>query len=95
MKVSFSTPFHVNFPLTHLPGYFIYHQSAIPALQSTYAQLWKEYCLSDSRYLTLDVFTVCVETITVVSPPFLSITIYNVVLTVASSAGARCRASLL
>lgn len=30
------------------------------------AQLWKEYALSDSRYLTSDPFMICVETITVV-----------------------------
>lgn len=35
-------------------------------MNTLFAQLWKEYTLSDSRYLTLDVFTVCVETITVV-----------------------------
>lgn len=33
-----------------------------------FALLWKEYALSDSRYLTGDIFTLCVETITVVSP---------------------------
>lgn len=36
-------------------------------MNTLFAQLWKEYTLSDSRYLTLDVFTVCVESITVVS----------------------------
>lgn len=37
-----------------------------------FAQLWKEYALSDSRYLTSDPFMICVETITVVcySPNF-------------------------
>ncbi|KZZ89719.1 emopamil binding protein [Moelleriella libera RCEF 2490] len=45
--------------------YFLYHRSEIPRLQTVFAQLWKEYALSDSRYLTLDVFTVCVEGITV------------------------------
>lgn len=38
-------------------------------MDTLFAQLWKEYTLSDSRYLTLDVFTVCVETITVVRVP--------------------------
>lgn len=40
--------------------------------------LWKEYALSDSRYLTGDLFTLCIETITVVrisSPLRLSICI--------------------
>lgn len=35
-------------------------------MNTLFAQLWKEYALSDSRYLTSDVFTVCVETITTV-----------------------------
>ncbi|OAA53432.1 Emopamil-binding protein [Cordyceps fumosorosea ARSEF 2679] len=30
-----------------------------------FAMLWKEYALSDSRYLTGDVFTLCIEHITV------------------------------
>lgn len=47
-------------------GYYILHRTDIAATNTLYAQLWKEYTLSDSRYLTLDVFTVCVETITVV-----------------------------
>jgi cholestenol delta-isomerase len=29
-----------------------------------FGQLWKEYSLSDSRYLTRDAFVVCMETIT-------------------------------
>lgn len=40
-------------------------------MNTLFAQLWKEYTLSDSRYLTLDVFTVCVEAITVVCAPTL------------------------
>lgn len=39
-------------------------------MQTLYAQLWKEYSLSDSRYLTSDAFTVSVEAITVVRIPF-------------------------
>lgn len=35
--------------------------------QDLFAQLWKEYALSDSRYLTSDPFMLCVESITVVS----------------------------
>lgn len=34
--------------------------------QDLLAQLWKEYALSDSRYLTSDPFMLCVEAITVV-----------------------------
>ncbi|KAG5914753.1 hypothetical protein E4U42_000338, partial [Claviceps africana] len=46
-------------------GYFVYHRATIAHQQTVFAQLWKEYALSDSRYLTLDVFTVCIEFITV------------------------------
>ncbi|GJN66647.1 EBP domain-containingprotein [Purpureocillium lilacinum] len=46
-------------------GYYIYNRTRIAGLQTPFAHLWKEYALSDSRYLTSDVFTVCVETITV------------------------------
>jgi cholestenol Delta-isomerase len=31
-----------------------------------FGQLWKEYALSDSRYLTSDPFVLCMETITAV-----------------------------
>ncbi|KAG5994743.1 hypothetical protein E4U43_003176 [Claviceps pusilla] len=45
--------------------YFVYNRTNIAQQQTVFAQLWKEYALSDSRYLTLDVFTVCIEFITV------------------------------
>ncbi|KAL6851098.1 hypothetical protein ACO1O0_008226 [Amphichorda felina] len=45
-------------------GYYLYYRTSIAGMDTLFAQLWKEYTLSDSRYLTLDVFTVCVETIT-------------------------------
>ncbi|KAI6779755.1 cholestenol Delta-isomerase [Emericellopsis cladophorae] len=35
-------------------------------MNTLFAQLWKEYTLSDSRYLTLDIFTVCIEYITTI-----------------------------
>ena len=35
--------------------------------QDVFGQLWKEYALSDSRYLTSDTLVLCMETITVVS----------------------------
>ncbi|EHK17043.1 uncharacterized protein TRIVIDRAFT_57087 [Trichoderma virens Gv29-8] len=46
-------------------GYYILHRTDISGKNTLFAQLWKEYTLSDSRYLTSDIFTVCVETITV------------------------------
>jgi cholestenol delta-isomerase len=50
-----------------MTGYYLLHRTNISGMNTLFAQLWKEYALSDSRYLTSDVFTVCVETITVVS----------------------------
>ena len=35
--------------------------------QDMLGQLWKEYALSDSRYLTSDTLVLCMESITVVS----------------------------
>jgi cholestenol delta-isomerase len=35
-------------------------------MQDLFGQLWKEYSLSDSRYLTQDAFVLCMETITAV-----------------------------
>ncbi|MBE3045925.1 hypothetical protein IMZ48_25960 [Candidatus Bathyarchaeota archaeon] len=50
------------------PGYFVLNHSSMAGQQTLFAQLWKEYALSDSRYLTSDPFMISVETITVVSP---------------------------
>lgn len=35
--------------------------------QDLFGQLWKEYAMSDSRYLTSDPFVLCMETVTAVS----------------------------
>ena len=48
-------------------GYYVYNFRAMGHLQDLFGQLWKEYALSDSRYLTLDPFVLCMETITAVS----------------------------
>ncbi|KAI0392181.1 Emopamil-binding protein [Xylariaceae sp. FL0594] len=45
-------------------GYFVLNHAALASSQSLLAQLWKEYALSDSRYLTSDVFILSVESIT-------------------------------
>jgi cholestenol Delta-isomerase len=37
--------------------------------QDLFGQLWKEYALSDSRYLTSDPFVLCMETVTAVCLP--------------------------
>ncbi|KAF7542583.1 hypothetical protein G7Z17_g11455 [Cylindrodendrum hubeiense] len=48
-------------------GYYLYYRNQLPGMSTTFAQLWKEYALSDSRYLTNDVFTISVETITAIA----------------------------
>ncbi|KAF5668490.1 emopamil-binding (phenylalkylamine Ca2+ antagonist binding) [Fusarium circinatum] len=45
-------------------GYYLVYRYQLPGMSTLFAQLWKEYTLSDSRYLTHDIFTVSVETIT-------------------------------
>ncbi|OLN81046.1 3-beta-hydroxysteroid-Delta(8),Delta(7)-isomerase 2 [Colletotrichum chlorophyti] len=45
-------------------GYFAYNQARMPSTVDLFGQLWKEYSLSDSRYLTQDSFVVCMEAIT-------------------------------
>ncbi|KAH8890927.1 EBP-domain-containing protein [Thozetella sp. PMI_491] len=46
-------------------GYFVLNSASIPASQTLFSQLWKEYSLSDSRYITSDPFMLCIESITV------------------------------
>lgn len=50
-----------------LQGYFAYNFRRMGGMQDLYGQLWKEYALSDSRYLTQDAFVLCMETVTAVS----------------------------
>ncbi|KAI0481210.1 Emopamil binding protein-domain-containing protein [Xylariaceae sp. FL0804] len=45
-------------------GYFVLNHAAVASSQNPLAQLWKEYALSDSRYLTSDPFMLSVESIT-------------------------------
>jgi len=47
-------------------GYFAINHRSMGSLQDVFGQLWKEYALSDSRYLTQDPFVLCMETITAV-----------------------------
>ncbi|KAI8634538.1 3-beta-hydroxysteroid-Delta(8),Delta(7)-isomerase [Xylariaceae sp. FL1651] len=49
-----------------LEGYFAFNARELASHSTILAQLWKEYSLSDSRYLTADTFVVCMETITAV-----------------------------
>lgn len=49
-------------------GYYAYNFRTIGGHQDLFGQLWKEYSLSDSRYLTADsAFVLCMESITAVS----------------------------
>jgi cholestenol delta-isomerase len=41
-------------------------------MQDFFGQLWKEYALSDSRYMLSDPFLLCIETSTVVQYQTLS-----------------------
>ncbi|KAB8230928.1 EXPERA domain-containing protein [Aspergillus alliaceus] len=45
-------------------AYFVIHHEPLAGFQTLFGQLWKEYSLSDSRYLTSDAFLVCMEAIT-------------------------------
>ncbi|OJK04468.1 hypothetical protein ASPACDRAFT_38026 [Aspergillus aculeatus ATCC 16872] len=46
-------------------GYFMVHHDHMASAQDFFGQLWKEYALSDSRYMTSDTLVLCMETITV------------------------------
>jgi len=48
-------------------GYFSLNHFRMGPAQDLFGQLWKEYALSDSRYLTSDPFVLCMETVTAVS----------------------------
>ncbi|KAL2075010.1 hypothetical protein VTL71DRAFT_8790 [Oculimacula yallundae] len=45
-------------------GYFSVNHTRMAPAQDLFGQLWKEYALSDSRYLTSDPFVLCMETVT-------------------------------
>ncbi|EEQ84122.2 hypothetical protein RJZ56_000555 [Blastomyces dermatitidis] len=47
-------------------GYFVVNHTRMASAQDFFGQLWKEYSLSDSRYLTSDPFVLCMETITAI-----------------------------
>lgn len=48
-------------------GYFVLNHDRMASAQDIFGQLWKEYALSDSRYLTSDTLILCMETMTTVS----------------------------
>ncbi|EAW07319.1 EXPERA domain-containing protein [Aspergillus clavatus NRRL 1] len=46
-------------------GYFMVNHGHMASAQDFFGQLWKEYALSDSRYMTSDTLVLCMETMTV------------------------------
>lgn len=50
-------------------GYFVVNHKTLAGGQTLFAQLWKEYSLSDSRYLTSDAFLISMEAVTAVCHP--------------------------
>ncbi|KAH9493004.1 hypothetical protein Btru_022896 [Bulinus truncatus] len=49
-----------------LEGYFAYYHASLAGHTSVLGEMWKEYSKCDSRYISSDTFTVCMETITAV-----------------------------
>ncbi|KAL1302725.1 hypothetical protein AAFC00_003079 [Neodothiora populina] len=47
-------------------GYYALNQARMGELQTLFGQLWKEYALSDSRYLTQNAFVLCMESMTAI-----------------------------
>lgn len=47
-------------------AYFVINHVSLAGSQELFGQLWKEYSLSDSRYLISDSFLVAMEAITAV-----------------------------
>ncbi|KAH6673728.1 EBP domain-containing protein [Halenospora varia] len=48
-------------------GYFVFNHTRMAAMTDFFGQLWKEYALSDSRYLFSDPFVLCMETWTTIT----------------------------
>ena len=47
-------------------GYFMVNHTRMASMTDFFGQLWKEYSLSDSRYMFSDPFVLCMESITAV-----------------------------
>ncbi|KKY15818.1 putative ebp domain-containing protein [Diplodia seriata] len=62
-------------------SFFVYNFRRLGGSQHLFGQLWKEYALSDSRYLTQDPFVLCMETITAVCWGPLSFVIAHMITT--------------
>lgn len=69
-QLTFLWFFMCGFIHLFLEGYFGIYHATLAGDQSPLAQVWKEYSLSDSRYLSSDSFVLIMERITAVSLPF-------------------------
>lgn len=47
-------------------GYFVLNHTRMASMPDFFGQLWKEYALSDSRYMTSDTFLLVMESYTVI-----------------------------
>ncbi|KAJ5528615.1 hypothetical protein N7527_002008 [Penicillium freii] len=47
-----------------LEGYFVYNHKTMPRRLDLLGQMWKEYAKADSRYMTMEPFVLCMESIT-------------------------------
>src|ERR1700709_1089432 len=77
-----------------MAGYFSLNHTQMAPAQDLFGQLWKEYALSDSRYLTSDPFVLCMETVTAVRYPGPLLCKINTDCWDNSSPGAQCASSL-
>ncbi|KAM7197033.1 Emopamil-binding protein [Naviculisporaceae sp. PSN 640] len=48
-------------------SYYVLNYDTLASKQTLFAQLWKEYSLSDSRYLSQDLFVLTIESLTVLT----------------------------
>jgi len=47
-------------------GYFVFNNFRMASMEDFFGQLWKEYALSDSRYMSSDPLVLVMESLTVV-----------------------------
>ncbi|ODM14401.1 hypothetical protein SI65_10136 [Aspergillus cristatus] len=71
-KIAFTWMCLTGFIHLFFEGYFVVNNETLASSQGLFGQLWKEYSLSDSRYLTSDAFVVCMEAITAFAWGFLA-----------------------
>jgi hypothetical protein len=70
--VFLSSPASLQFQYSFGKGYFLVHHATLSTRTDFPAQLWKEYSLSDSRYLSGDKFVLAIESITIVRDLFVA-----------------------